>query len=162
MNTTIAIELMLRALKRPVRLGETLKAESAGLIWTDGEVDICYTGESLAAHKLGRFCEGDEAYALIGGKAALVGPKTKKVICEGVTQADGSMEYTPLGFNLENVYDYAQERNIRLFAVEYGYDAMINDFYSVRKEKINQFFETYSDMIEYQMSNFKGIIIDDN
>lgn len=161
MYTTTEIELMLRALKRPVKLIETLKAESAGIIWTDGEVDICYTGERLAAHKAGRFCEGDEAYALIGGKDALVCPKPKKVICEGVSQPDGSMEYVPLSFNLENVYDYAQERKIRLFAVEYGYDTMINEFYSVRKEKINQFFETYSDMIEHQTSAFKETI-DDN
>ena len=160
MYTTTEIELMLRTLKRPVKLVETLKAESAGIIWTDGEVDICYTGERLAAHKAGRFCEGDEAYTLIGGKDALVGPKPKKVICEGVSQPNGSMEYIPLSFNLGDVYDYANERNIRLFAVEYGYDAMINEFYSVRKEKVNQFFETYTDMLEHQISAFKETIVD--
>ena len=161
MYTTTKIELMLRALKRPVKLVETLKAESAGIIWTDGEVDICYAGERLAARKAGRFFEGDEAYAMIGGKNALVGPKPKKVICEGVNKPDGSMEYIPMSFDLGDVYDYAQERNIRLFAVEYGYDAMLNEFYSVRKEKVNQFFETYSDLIEHKISAFKETIIDD-
>jgi hypothetical protein len=158
MYTTTEIELMLRVLKRPVKLVETLKAESAGIVWTDGEVDICYNGERLAAHKAGRFCEGDEAYALIGGKDALVGPKPKKVICEGVSQSDGSMDYIPLSFNLGDVYDYAQERNIRLFAVEYGYDAMLNEFYSVRKERVNQAMESYQDYLSLMDSKF-GLMI---
>lgn len=158
MYTTTEIELMLRTLKRPVKLVETLKAESAGIVWTDGEVDICYTGERLAAHKAGRFYDGDEAYALIGGKAALIGLTPRKVICEGVSQSDGSMEYIPLSFNLGDVYDYAQERNIQLFAVEYGYDALINEFYAIRKVKVNQCFEAYEDMLSHQISKWSETI----
>ena len=161
MYSVIGVELLLRVLKRPVKLTEVMKAKSAGILWTNEKGDdVCYDGERLAIYKNGEFFEGDEAYFVVGGKNGLIAPGNSEIVCEEYIGKSGVITREPLGERLGDWYDWASERNIKLWMVIYGYYPEAKEFYEQEYVRVNQTMESYQDYLSLMDSKFK-VLIDD-